>query len=274
MGHVSVLEYLKSHMAKSILLLLWGEKCLLFNKPVVYLDLRTLPQCQAQWWFLGHLIIKCSLNLTSVVVVYWGIGRVYLWDSKTVVLFNLMCKKKESFIVCHRKVSAKNKARVKLQYWKVLWWHLEILTLWNANLCIYLRFCCIKTKLLRVSDNNQQTLLAWGCFPFCLKIFFILNDFYFCLFCLVSLIRKKAAGLESAATIRTKVFVWGLNDKDQLGGLKGSKVSLSAWSSSPDTHLSSPVITWSRRIFAGAFVPERLKNNQTSLEVFMMVYLL
>ncbi|KAK2509156.1 hypothetical protein MC885_004362 [Smutsia gigantea] len=39
-----------------------------------------------------------------------------------------------------------------------------------------------------------------------------------------SLIRKKAAGLESAATIRTKVFVWGLNDKDQLGGLKGSKV--------------------------------------------------
>lgn len=42
---------------------------------------------------------------------------------------------------------------------------------------------------------------------------------------LLSLIRKKAAGLESAATIRTKVFVWGLNDKDQLGGLKGSKVS-------------------------------------------------
>ena len=40
----------------------------------------------------------------------------------------------------------------------------------------------------------------------------------------VSLVRKKAAGLESAATIRTKVFVWGLNDKDQLGGLKGSKV--------------------------------------------------
>lgn len=40
-----------------------------------------------------------------------------------------------------------------------------------------------------------------------------------------SLIRKKAAGLESAATIRTKVFVWGLNDKDQLGGLKGSKVA-------------------------------------------------
>lgn len=41
-----------------------------------------------------------------------------------------------------------------------------------------------------------------------------------------SLVRKKAAGLESAATIRTKVFVWGLNDKDQLGGLKGSKVYL------------------------------------------------
>lgn len=39
-----------------------------------------------------------------------------------------------------------------------------------------------------------------------------------------SLARKKPSGLESAATIRTKVFVWGLNDKDQLGGLKGSKV--------------------------------------------------
>lgn len=32
--------------------------------------------------------------------------------------------------------------------------------------------------------------------------------------------------MESAATIRTKVFVWGLNDKDQLGGLKGSKVNV------------------------------------------------
>lgn len=41
---------------------------------------------------------------------------------------------------------------------------------------------------------------------------------------LFSLARKKPSGLESAATIRTKVFVWGLNDKDQLGGLKGSKV--------------------------------------------------
>nr|XP_060475623.1 E3 ubiquitin-protein ligase HERC2 [Panthera onca] len=68
------------------------------------------------------------------------------------------------------------------------------------------------------------------CFPFCLKKFFILNDFYFCLFCLVSLIRKKAAGLESAATIRTKVFVWGLNDKDQLGGLKGSKIKVPSFS--------------------------------------------
>lgn len=53
------------------------------------------------------------------------------------------------------------------------------------------------------------------CFVLC---FFPLNIF--------SLVRKKAAGLESAATIRTKVFVWGLNDKDQLGGLKGSKVCL------------------------------------------------
>lgn len=44
-----------------------------------------------------------------------------------------------------------------------------------------------------------------------------------------SLGRKKSSGLESAATIRTKVFVWGLNDKDQLGGLKGSKVRLTVY---------------------------------------------
>ncbi|GAB1292151.1 E3 ubiquitin-protein ligase HERC2 [Apodemus speciosus] len=45
-----------------------------------------------------------------------------------------------------------------------------------------------------------------------------------------SLIRKKTPGLESAATIRTKVFVWGLNDKDQLGGLKGSKIKVPSFS--------------------------------------------
>ncbi|XP_062306104.1 E3 ubiquitin-protein ligase HERC2 [Osmerus eperlanus] len=45
-----------------------------------------------------------------------------------------------------------------------------------------------------------------------------------------SLARKKSSGLESAATIRTKVFVWGLNDKDQLGGLKGSKIKVPSFS--------------------------------------------
>ncbi|XP_066478199.1 E3 ubiquitin-protein ligase HERC2 isoform X5 [Tiliqua scincoides] len=45
-----------------------------------------------------------------------------------------------------------------------------------------------------------------------------------------SLVRKKTVGLESAATIRTKVFVWGLNDKDQLGGLKGSKIKVPSFS--------------------------------------------
>lgn len=68
------------------------------------------------------------------------------------------------------------------------------------------------------------------------------------LFPAVSLIRKKAAGLESAATVRTKVFVWGLNDKDQLGGLKGSKVL-----PAPDVTLS-PVPTSPRRSFARTFV--------------------
>ncbi|XP_037324635.2 E3 ubiquitin-protein ligase HERC2 [Pungitius pungitius] len=45
-----------------------------------------------------------------------------------------------------------------------------------------------------------------------------------------SLARKKSSGLESSAAIRTKVFVWGLNDKDQLGGLKGSKIKVPSFS--------------------------------------------
>ncbi|KAG9492301.1 hypothetical protein GDO78_000687 [Eleutherodactylus coqui] len=45
-----------------------------------------------------------------------------------------------------------------------------------------------------------------------------------------SFVRKKAAASESATTIRTKVFVWGLNDKDQLGGLKGSKIKVPSFS--------------------------------------------
>ncbi|KAB5583793.1 hypothetical protein PHYPO_G00099730 [Pangasianodon hypophthalmus] len=45
-----------------------------------------------------------------------------------------------------------------------------------------------------------------------------------------SLTRKRSSGMESAATIRTKVFVWGLNDKDQLGGLKGSKIKVPSFS--------------------------------------------
>ncbi|MCI4375021.1 hypothetical protein PGIGA_G00104220 [Pangasianodon gigas] len=45
-----------------------------------------------------------------------------------------------------------------------------------------------------------------------------------------SLARKRSSGMESAATIRTKVFVWGLNDKDQLGGLKGSKIKVPSFS--------------------------------------------
>ena len=36
--------------------------------------------------------------------------------------------------------------------------------------------------------------------------------------------RKKLIIAESAPEAQVKVFVWGLNDKDQLGGLKGSKV--------------------------------------------------
>lgn len=44
--YVSLLEYLKSHMAKSILLFLLGEKN---EQTDVYLDVGTLSQCQAQW---------------------------------------------------------------------------------------------------------------------------------------------------------------------------------------------------------------------------------
>ena len=38
-------------------------------------------------------------------------------------------------------------------------------------------------------------------------------------------VRHHRSGEGSGREIQTKVFVWGLNDKDQLGGPKGSKVS-------------------------------------------------
>ena len=41
--------------------------------------------------------------------------------------------------------------------------------------------------------------------------------------------------------IQTHVFVWGLNDKDQLGGPKGSKVRDSIWMKN-ESHLQ--VITY------------------------------
>ncbi|XP_070553640.1 E3 ubiquitin-protein ligase HERC2-like isoform X2 [Ptychodera flava] len=36
--------------------------------------------------------------------------------------------------------------------------------------------------------------------------------------------RQRAIGISSANEIQTKVYMWGLNDKDQLGGPKGSKI--------------------------------------------------
>ncbi|XP_019484450.1 PREDICTED: E3 ubiquitin-protein ligase HERC2 [Hipposideros armiger] len=65
-----------------------------------------------------------------------------------------------------------------------------------------------------------------------------------------SLIRKKAAGLESAASIRTKVFVWGLNDKDQLGGLKGSKIKVPSFSETLSTLNAVQVAGGSKSLFA------------------------
>lgn len=82
---------------------------------------------------------------------------------------------------------------------------------------------------------------------------------------LISLIRKKAGGLESAATIRTKVFVWGLNDKDQLGGLKGSKV--------PSLQAAAPACVSSlhgtEEQFPGAFVCQGLSCSQNTLKVLI-----
>ena len=37
-------------------------------------------------------------------------------------------------------------------------------------------------------------------------------------------LRRKPTTVEPTPEGQVKVFVWGLNDKDQLGGLKGSKV--------------------------------------------------
>lgn len=37
-------------------------------------------------------------------------------------------------------------------------------------------------------------------------------------------LRRKSSSTETTPEGQVKVLVWGLNDKDQLGGLKGSKV--------------------------------------------------
>lgn len=42
--------------------------------------------------------------------------------------------------------------------------------------------------------------------------------------------QQKGHVVDSRPDIHTKVLVWGLNDKDQLGGLKGSKVKLPVYS--------------------------------------------
>ncbi|XP_049844846.1 E3 ubiquitin-protein ligase HERC2 [Schistocerca gregaria] len=43
-------------------------------------------------------------------------------------------------------------------------------------------------------------------------------------------INRNQQGYSSSADLQTKVYVWGLNDKDQLGGLAGSKVKLPTFS--------------------------------------------
>ena len=44
--------------------------------------------------------------------------------------------------------------------------------------------------------------------------------------------QPKSHVVDTRPEIHTKVLVWGLNDKDQLGGLKGSKVKLPVYSES------------------------------------------
>nr|XP_032812660.1 E3 ubiquitin-protein ligase HERC2 isoform X4 [Petromyzon marinus] len=41
-----------------------------------------------------------------------------------------------------------------------------------------------------------------------------------------SVVKKPSGSCDSSLNIKTKVLVWGLNDKDQLGGLKGSKIKM------------------------------------------------
>lgn len=78
------------------------------------------------------------------------------------------------------------------------------------------------TPVVQIYCSNVNHI---SCYLFFLQIKNRDEFIIICIICFVfSLARKKSSGLESAATIRTKVFVWGLNDKDQLGGLKGSKV--------------------------------------------------
>ena len=51
----------------------------------------------------------------------------------------------------------------------------------------------------------------------------------------------------------TKVFVWGLNDKDQLGGQKGSKIKLPVFSDTLSNLKPIHIAGGSKSLFIGMF---------------------
>ena len=54
----------------------------------------------------------------------------------------------------------------------------------------------------------------------------------------------------------TKVFVWGLNDKDQLGGQKGSKIKLPVFSDTLSNLKPIHIAGGSKSLFIGSYCTE------------------
>ena len=62
---------------------------------------------------------------------------------------------------------------------------------------------------------------------------------------------KAASGGGGCGEIRTHVFVWGLNDKDQLGGPKGSKIKTPTLNDTLSSVNCVQIVGGSKSLFCG-----------------------
>ena len=63
--------------------------------------------------------------------------------------------------------------------------------------------------------------------------------------------KLKAASGSGCGEIRTHVFVWGLNDKDQLGGPKGSKIKTPTLNDTLSSVNCVQIVGGSKSLFCG-----------------------